>query len=299
MNANVRVAASRRYGTLSPLRYPGGKASLAGLFADLISSLGATSVTYVEPYAGGAGAGIALLREGLVERLVINDIDPAVFAFWSSVTADNQAFVDWVNSVPLTLEEWRRQRSIYRDKTSDTFALGRAFFYLNRTNRSGVLNAGVIGGKTQQGKYKIDARFNRVTLTERLAAIGELAPAIEVSDLDGRSVIQRHGGNRSTFMYIDPPYVQAGSQLYLNAFDGRDHQALAKVVREIGSAEWLLTYDLAPLVESLYAGHFQATLDLNYSARYPGRAEELLVASPAVAEILTRWSRPSPAEEGA
>lgn len=299
MKTNVRVAASRRYGTLSPLRYPGGKASLAGLFADLIESLGRTDVTYVEPYAGGAGAGIALLREGHVGRLVINDIDPAVFAFWTSVTANNQAFVDWVNSVPLTLAEWQRQRSVYREKSSGTFALGRAFFYLNRTNRSGVLNAGVIGGKAQQGKYKIDARFNRATLTERLAAIGELAPAIEVSDLDGRSVIQRHGGNRSTFMYIDPPYVQAGSQLYLNAFDGRDHRALAKVVHEVTTADWLMTYDLAPLVEGLYAAHFQATLDLNYSARYPGRAEELLVASPAVAELLTEWSRPPAAEAGA
>ena len=299
MKFNVRVAASRRYGTLSPLRYPGGKASLAGLFADLLEGLGASNVTYVEPYAGGAGAGIALLREGLVERLVINDIDPAVFAFWTSVTADNKAFLDWVSSVPLTLEEWLRQRSIYRDKTSETFALGRAFFFLNRTNRSGVLNAGVIGGKAQQGKYKIDARFNRTTLIERLAAIGRLAPAIEVSDLDGRSVIQRHGDNPTTFMYIDPPYVHAGSQLYLNAFDGRDHQALAKMVHEITTADWLMTYDLAPLVEGLYGGHFQATLDLNYSARHPGWAEELLVASPAVAEILTQWSRPPAAEGGA
>nr|WP_269812984.1 DNA adenine methylase [Ornithinimicrobium sediminis] len=281
------------------MRYPGGKASLAGLFADLIAELCATDVTYVEPYAGGAGAGIALLREGCVEKLVINDIDPAVFAFWKSVTEENAAFLDWVNSVPLTLEEWQKQRAIYRNKSSDAFTLGRAFFYLNRTNRSGVLNAGVIGGKAQQGKYKIDARFNRATLTERLAAIGRLAPAIEVSDLDGRSVIRRYGSNRSTFMYIDPPYIQAGSQLYLNAFDGRDHRALSKVVNEIATADWLMTYDLAPLAEGLYVGHFQATLDLNYSARYPGRAEELLVASPAVADILKRRARLPAAEEGA
>lgn len=299
MKTNVRVAAARRYGTVSPLRYPGGKAALAGLFADLIEALDLNAATYVEPYAGGAGAGIALLREGRVDRLVINDIDPAVFAFWTAVTDRNQAFLDWVTSVPLTLEEWQRQREIYRSKNCDSFALGCAFFYLNRTNRSGVLNAGVIGGKAQQGKYKIDARFNRATLTERLTAIGTLAPAIEVSDLDGRSVIQRYGRDGSTFMYIDPPYVQAGSQLYLNAFDGRDHRALSKVVHEISTAHWFMTYDLAPLVENLYAKQFQATLDLNYSARYPGRAEELVVASSEVAEILTRWNRPPAAEEGA
>jgi len=286
VTSEVRVKASRRYGTLSPLRYPGGKAALAGLFADLIDELGLREAVYVEPYAGGAGAGIALLRERRVSKLVINDIDPAVHAFWRSVTERNQDFVDWVASAPLTVEEWGRQRAIYRSAASDFFDRGRAFFYLNRTNRSGVLNAGVIGGKAQAGTYKIGARFNRATLVDRLSALGELADAIEVTDLDGRSVIQRYGAKRSTFMYIDPPYVQAGSQLYLNAFDGRDHQALARVIGQITKADWLLTYDLAPLVEKLYAEHFQATLDLNYSARHPGYAQELVVASRRVADVL-------------
>lgn len=292
MTVPLRVQASRRYGTLSPLRYPGGKSALAGLFADLIEDLGLRDVVYVEPYAGGVGAGIALLREGIVRRLVINDIDPAVFAFWKSVTERNKDFVEWVRTVPLTLEEWTCQRQVYRAEVVDRFDLGRAFFYLNRTNRSGVLNAGVIGGKAQSGQYKIDARFNRDTLVERLLAIGELAESIEVSDLDGRSVILKYGTDDSAFMYIDPPYVRAGSQLYLNAFDARDHRALARIVADIPRADWLMTYDLAPVIERLYAGHFQAMLDLNYSARHPGRAQELVVASARVAEALTRLSRP-------
>ncbi|WHP19487.1 DNA adenine methylase [Cellulomonas sp. ES6] len=291
--APLRVKASRRFGTLSPLRYPGGKSALAGLFADLIADLDLRDVVYVEPYAGGVGAGIALLRQGLVSRLVINDIDPAVFAFWTSVIERNEDFVEWVRTVPLTLQEWMRQREVYRAGEADRFDLGRAFFYLNRTNRSGVLNAGVIGGKAQAGRYKIDARFNRDTLAERLLTLGGLADAIEVSDLDGRSVILKYGDQPSAFMYIDPPYVQAGSQLYLNAFDSRDHQALAQIVAQIPRADWLMTYDLAHLIERLYAGHFQATLDLNYSARYPGRAQELVVASPRVGEALTRLSAPA------
>ena len=170
---SVQVEAARRYGTVSPLRYPGGKSALAGLFADLITNLGIRSCTYVEPYAGGAGAGIALLREGIVKRLVINDIDPAVHAFWAQVVDHNEAFVDWIIEVPLTLDEWRRQREMYRSRSTDQATLGRAFFYLNRTNRSGVLNAGVIGGQAQTGRYKIDARFNRETLAERVEAIGD------------------------------------------------------------------------------------------------------------------------------
>lgn len=288
MTTAVRVAASRRFGTLSPLRYPGGKSALAGLFADLIGGLGVRSCTYVEPYAGGVGAGIALLREGLVKRLVINDIDPAVHAFWYSVIHENKQFLDWVEAVPLDIVEWRKQRAIYRSKNGDVTALGQAFFYLNRTNRSGVLNAGVIGGQAQTGRYLIDARFNRATLVERIAALGELRDVVEVTALDGRTVIDSFRGRKSAFLYIDPPYVQAGSQLYLNAFEGRDHQALARAVDRINGAHWLMTYDESAFIEDLYKRHFQAKLDLNYSARHPGGATELVVASTAVGELLSR-----------
>ena len=292
MAKRLTVLASRRHGTLSPLRYPGGKAGLAGLFEDIIAELDLGGARYVEPYAGGAGAGIALLRQGIVDHLVINDIDPAVHAFWHSAVNENRRFVRLVEKTPLSLDEWRIQRTVYQSGDArDPMKLGFAFFYLNRTNRSGILNAGVIGGQKQDGTYRIDARFNRATLVERLRAIGELAEQITVSDLDGRSVIQMYSGDPRTFMYIDPPYVQAGSQLYLNAFDHRDHQALAKVVTNIPEAHWLVTYDSDPLIEKIYGGHFQCDLQISYSARYPGRARELLIASSAVAKTVKKLDR--------
>lgn len=294
MIGRLSIRASRRYGTLSPLRYPGGKAALAGLFADIIAELGMDTPTYVEPYAGGAGAGIALLREGLVDRLVINDFDPAVHAFWNSVMNRNDDFLQLVQEVPLTIDEWKHQREVYRAGDSDSLALGFAFFYLNRTNRSGVLSGGVIGGLSQQGTYKMDARFNRQTLSGRIAALGKLADKVVVSDLDGRTVIRNFANDPSVFMYIDPPYVQAGSKLYLNAFDARDHEALARIVDEAEGAHWLMTYDVAPLIERLYARHFQSRYELNYSARHPGFTDELMIASPAVAGALIRgWSTPA------
>lgn len=282
----LQLTTSRRYGTLSPLRYPGGKAALAGLFADLISELEISDCTYVEPYAGGAGAGIALLQEGVVHRLVINDIDPSVHAFWREVVDSNEDFVRWVQDVPLTMDEWHRHREVYRATRPDPKDLGRAFFYLNRTNRSGVLRAGVIGGLDQSGNYKMDARFNRATLMRRLEAIGERADDITVTALDGRTVIEKFSADPRAFLYIDPPYVKAGGRLYLNAFEGRDHQALATVVNEISAAHWLMSYDMSPLIYRLYEGHFQATLQLNYSARYPGKANELIVTSDSVRAAL-------------
>ncbi|ORA58441.1 DNA adenine methylase [Mycobacteroides franklinii] len=285
MKDRIRVLASRRYGTLSPLRYPGGKAALAGFFGDIIELLEIDNPRYIEPYAGGVGAGVALLRQGIVETLVVNDIDPAVHAFWRSAVHENARLIELVSSTPLTISEWQKQRDIYRMRDeSDMLRLGFAFFFLNRTNRSGILNAGVIGGQRQEGAYKIDARFNRETLIQRLTAIGELSERITVSDLDGRTVIQQYAQDKCAFMYIDPPYVEAGSQLYLNAFDGRDHKALAAVVNAIEGAHWLMTYDTAPLIANLYRKQFQCVLELTYSARHPGQAEELLVASSSVAD---------------
>lgn len=294
MTEHLRVIGSRRYGTLSPLRYPGGKAALAGFFTDIISTLNITDACYIEPYAGGAGAGVALLHENVVQHLIINDIDPAVHAFWKAVTENNSEFVKLVSITPLTIAEWHRQRAVYRAQDeNDPLSLGFAFFYLNRTNRSGILNAGVIGGQRQEGKYKIDARFNRSTLIERLTTIGSLASRITVSDSDGRTVIQQHANDERAFMYIDPPYVQAGSKLYLNAFDGRDHKALSTIVKAVSKAHWLVTYDTSPLVERLYQDQFQCRLELTYAARHPGKAEELLIASSSVAKaIITSQLRP-------
>lgn len=289
----LNLTASRRYGTLSPLRYPGGKSSLGGLFADLLAGLGLRDATYIEPYAGGAGAGIALLRQGLIGHLVINDFDPAVHAFWKAVTCQTASFVDLVRQTPLNVDVWKQQREVYRaSDASDLLGLGFAFFYLNRTNRSGVLQGGVIGGLSQTGNYKIDARFNRQGLTERIAAIGELSDRITVSDLDGRSVIQAYSDDPGAFLYIDPPYVRAGQRLYLNAFDASDHVALAKAVNQVGRANWLMTYDISPLVERLYADHAVFQYQLNYSARYPGMTGELMIASPAVASLLGGVTEP-------
>ncbi len=288
MSDRLRVVGAKRYGALSPLRYPGGKATLAGFFEDMIRRLDITKPHYIEPYAGGAGAGIALLAENVVERITINDIDPAVYAFWTAATKHTDEMMRLVHDVPLSIDEWRRQREIYKNTdVSDVLALGFSFFYLNRTNRSGILNGGVIGGLAQAGKYKLDARFNRKTLIDRLERIGNLSSKISVLSLDGRTIVGRYGDCPDVFMYIDPPYVVAGSKLYLNSFEVRDHEKLAETVDKVDSANWIVTYDQSELISELYSKHFQCELELTYSAQKPGKAVELLIASEAVRVALS------------
>jgi DNA adenine methylase len=177
----LKIKAVGRSVAASPLRYPGGKAALAGFFADLIKQIGIRSATYVEPYAGGAGAGVILLQRGIVRKLVINDIDPAVYCFWTSVTKHPDELASMIVHAQLNVDEWRRQQAIYRAADeSDPLTLGFAFFYLNRTNRSGILNAGPIGGMNQNGNYEIDARYNRDQLAQRIIDIGTLSDQIRV-----------------------------------------------------------------------------------------------------------------------
>jgi len=185
------------------------------------------------------------------------------------------------------VEEWRRQKEIYRAADeSDPLALGFAFFYLNRTNRSGILNAGPIGGVNQNGHYKIDARFNRDQLAERVAAIGALASRITVLGLDGMSVVRRYIPDTSAFVYIDPPYVDMGGSLYLNAFTHRDHADLAGKLDRQPHGNWVVTYDPSDFIRQLYQHHDVREYQLSYSAHRTGKAHELLITSRPVSQVL-------------
>jgi DNA adenine methylase len=283
----VTVRSDRRLGRHSPLRYPGGKSKLAGFFAEIIEELGIQDVTYVEPFAGGAGAGLALLQRGAVSRIVVNDLDVAVYSFWHSIVEENEAFAQLIEGAELTLDEWARQKTIYRAADSrDTLSLGFAFFYLNRTNRSGVLHAGVIGGLAQAGTYKIDARFNKSELANRVRALAPLCDRISVTAVDGRRCFEQWAADSSSFIYVDPPYVEMGGSLYLNSFTHRDHAILAEAINAVDSANWILTYDDTELVRRLYAERGIFDFELSYSAHRVETARELMIASELVTGLV-------------
>ncbi|MFD6794514.1 MULTISPECIES: DNA adenine methylase [Prauserella salsuginis group] len=287
MTAPLTITPAGRTAAVSPLRYPGGKAVLASFFGDVIERLGISSPKYVEPYAGGAGAGVVLLRQDRIDELVINDIDPAVHSFWASLVANPDALAGLIVDTPLNVDEWRRQKAVYRAADeSDPLTLGFAFFYLNRTNRSGILNAGPIGGVKQTGNYKIDARYPADKLAERVSEIGALASRITVLNRDGMAVVRSYANDPSAFTYVDPPYVDAGGSLYLNAFDHRDHADLAKTLDAAADGNWILTYDPSDFVRRLYTAHDVREYQLSYSAHRAGKAKELLVASRPVRRLL-------------
>jgi DNA adenine methylase len=267
---------------LAPLRYPGGKQGLAAFFVDLVRLNRLTGATYVEPFAGGAAVALRLLHCGAVGAVHLNDADRAVFAFWHAMTRWNERFCRAIKRVPLTLAEWDRQRDVQRHKAcADLFDLGFSTFYLNRTNRSGILRAGVIGGRSQAGEFRMDARFNRAALMRRVSAIGLLAARIRLTCVDALELLRSESRTwgKGALVYLDPPYVSKGHDLYLNRYAPEDHRALATYVGSQLAPRWVVTYDVNDHVRALYKGHRQLLYRLGYSAhrRYEGR--ELMILS--------------------
>ena len=264
----------------SPLRYPGGKSGLLDVMRKIIRSNHMTRTIFIEPYAGGAGVALGLLLSDFVDRIVINDLDPAIFAFWTSVIENNEEFIRKINCIPLTIEEWSHQKKIATGELPSTLnERGFATFFLNRTNRSGVLNAGPIGGLDQLGKDKINARFNRSTLAERVRLIGAYGNRITLSSTDGVNVIDEYSSFGQSLIYADPPYYVKGATLYYNSLVHADHKRLARALRAVASTRWVLTYDDAPEIQELYEFSRSTDFRLTYSAHKSKKASERIYFS--------------------
>jgi DNA adenine methylase len=266
----------------SPLRYPGGKTFLFSFFDKVIKENGLGNITYIEPFAGGAGAALALLFLEKVERIVINDLDKAIYSFWKSAIFDSEKFIRKLFSTPVTINEWRKQKLIYKNPKSGCFDLGFATFFLNRTNISGIVNGGPIGGIQQKGKWKIDARFNKEKLAERICQLSLYKNRISVFNRDGVDLMNDYLNKKNVFIYLDPPYYEKGAMLYLNHYKKEDHEVLAKLLNCNPDAFWLLTYDNKKEIKSLYPERKIVNFSLNYNAYESHKGKEILISSDAL-----------------
>lgn len=274
----IKIPKTKRY-SYSPLRYPGGKSALFGLVDKIIKDNKLENSTYVEPFAGGAGIALSLLLLEKVNYIIINDLDRAIFCFWKAVLNHNDKFIEKINKTPLTIKEWHKQKNIYSDIKSNDFDLGFATFFLNRTNRSGILNAGPIGGIKQNGEWKIDVRFNKKNLIARIKKISYYKDRIKATNEDGIKLINKLINKKKYFVYLDPPYYDKGSCLYLNHYKTSDHQKLAQFLNKNKNGNWMLTYDNVDPIRKLYCKNHSYKFSLNYHAHKSKKGSELLVLS--------------------
>lgn len=238
---------------ISPLRYPGGKGKLGPYFARLLADQTARIDIYAEPYAGGAGAGLYLLSEGYIDKLLINDLNPGIAAFWRAVLYRNKEFAERVREADVSISAWHRHRQVYLNPGEhDDFELGYSTFFLNRCNRSGILAARPIGGLDQAGKWKIDARFHRTNLSQRIRKLEALSGSIQVTQEPALSFLGTLSKSiKPILLYVDPPYLVKGEELYMSAHEWGDHEELAEMLAKLRHP-WVLTYDVDERVRNLY-----------------------------------------------
>lgn len=268
--------------TLSPLRYPGGKSVLLDVVGEFLRLNHLEGGHYVEPFAGGGGLALALLFQGHVSEIHLNDIDPSIAALWLSLLDNTDDLVGMLMQTPITIDEWHRQREIYlRSDQSDKLELGFSALFLNRTNRSGIIKgAGVIGGLRQNGNYLLDCRFNKIDLSQRIRRIKKYRDRIHFSCEDALPFLARTDDalpKRALFC-IDPPYYHRGAELYTSFYKPHDHKVLASQVLNL-KHHWLTTYDDCPEISDLYRSRRQYRVGIQYSVRTKRIGSELLILS--------------------
>ncbi|RCK53789.1 hypothetical protein TH25_04650 [Thalassospira profundimaris] len=270
--------------TDSPLRYPGGKSQLIPFIIDLMRKNDLFYGQYAEPFAGGAGVPLKLLLDGYVDKVYINDFDEAIYSFWASVLEEPEELSRMIRDVKVDIDTWREMRRIYFDRKEVTrLELGFSTLFLNRTNRSGIIKAGVIGGVQQLGKYKLDCRFNKDDLIRKIMRIAGRRDGICLTNLDALDFLDTVIPNtdNNILVNLDPPYFGKGKDLYANYYNFDDHQALAEKIYSLGR-KWIVTYDDVSEIRDLYSHFPMYTNQLNYSAQVKRVGTELLVAMPGL-----------------
>ena len=259
----------------TPLRYPGGKGKLTDFVKLILAQNSLIGGEYVEPYAGGAGIAINLLLDGYVRHVHLNDLNRSVYSFWRAIFESTEQFCNKISNTPITMHEWFLQKEIQLNPSKHSlFDLGFSTFFLNRTNRSGIIRAGVIGGKNQDGAWRLDARFNRRELVERIQALRAFRKQVSLYNFDAAAFLQQVLTTlpRDALVYLDPPYFVKGHGLYENHYSLADHEKIADLVQAKVKHPWLVSYDDVAEICSLYAKCGSLTYSVSYSAqaRYLG-----------------------------
>ncbi|HDL7801221.1 TPA: DNA adenine methylase [Yersinia enterocolitica] len=266
----------------TPLRYPGGKGKLSQFVEKLLTLNGMEAIHYAEPYAGGAGLALNLFFKKLSSDIYLNDINPAVYAFWHSVLNESDALCKLIKNTDVTIDEWYRQKEIMSmPHNHDLLHLGFSTFFLNRTNRSGILKGGVIGGKNQDGQWKLDARFNKDNLITRISRISDRKDSIHLFNMDASDFLESVVKNLPTnsLTYLDPPYYIKGKGLYENHYSHEDHQHIAKKVTSEISTPWIVSYDNVPEINEMYKNVNSIMYGINYSAQHRYKGSEVMYFS--------------------
>lgn len=277
----------------TPLRYPGGKGKFCHFIKQVFEANDLLDGHYAEPYAGGAGVALELLFHEYASTIHINDYDPAVHAFWDAAVNHTDDLCRLISDTEVNMENWHRCKTVM-DNSQDfsILELAMATFFLNRTNRSGILKAGVIGGKAQAGKWKLDVRFNKTDLIGRIDLIGRFKNRIKVYNLDAKVFLDSVIPSLpvKSLLYLDPPYYVKGAGLYRNFYNHEDHVQIAGALGEVNHP-WIVSYDNVPEIKEIYASYRQDEYLLSYTAQQKKKGSEVMIYGPSIQAPMNALTR--------
>jgi DNA adenine methylase len=205
----------------------------------------------VDPFAGGGSVPLGVLAQGLVDRVVLGEIDRDVAAVWQCVfSSQNEELCQRIGEFQIS-----RQNVILELGTEQLSSVDRAFQTIlkNRTYRGGILAPGASLMKDGENGRGVASRWYPATLVRRLRLLRALALMIEFYEIDAFELIRRYIAREDVAYFIDPPYTagngkRAGARLY--AHSELDHEALFLLLSEARGLV-LMTYDDCPEVIEL------------------------------------------------
>ena len=265
--------------TKTVLRYPGGKSRVFPFISSVIEDNNLNDAIYIEPYAGSAGVAINLLFDNSVKKVIINDLDIHIYSFWKSILKKTDNFLRLIKDKRISISEWERQKNVFLHPADYPIEeVGFSTFYLNRCNRSGILNGGIIGGRNQLGKYKMGARFNKNNLSKKIKKISLYASKIEVFKKDALTILKRFSKKKGQyFIYLDPPYYHKSNDLYYSTYKESDHKKLSSFLKKDMNFFWILSYDNCKEIRKLYKKNEKKKFKIKYSLNKKTVGEELMI----------------------
>lgn len=267
----------------SPLRYPGSKATFFNVVLRFIETYGLYEKEIVEPYAGSGIISLSLVSSGVIKRAILIERDPLIYAFWKAVFEHTDTLVASIEEISVDIDTWHQLRSYLKYDTPENQQipdLALACLFLNRTNFSGILHSGPVGGQNQNSSYKIDCRFNKKEIISRIQRISLLKDSVSVVFNDALQFLHASNAkdNNDYFFYIDPPYFKQGRKLYRYNYKIVDHKRLSDILRN-ANFPWILSYDKHEFIELLYDDFLKTHQSFRYMTKTPKNENELVITN--------------------
>jgi len=246
----------------SPYRYAGGKSKLLPQIMHYLNALVKDSEIYIEPFVGGGSVFLEIVNRYPDKTFYLNDKNIGVASFWSIVTGGNDKCLQELSQLIDQQPTPALHAKLRKNKSDDPVMLAYKSIFFNRCNFSGIEASGMIGGVEQKSKYKIDCRYNATKIKDKINQINQATRGkVIVSNLD---IMDYHFFWESNHpSYLDPPYVEAGKQLYVKYMEDSEHKKLAE--RLVSRENWLLSYDDHTLIRELYSDQEIIDLSVRYS----------------------------------